>query len=231
MLYVVSHQNRLVRNSLGLLEAEEKLAHKNYTACCPEDIAKKLEGRGYGVSRQIRGRQAFLEARLPGGNLGDYRATAKIAFDHAGKRSVRIAPGALRMACYNQFTSANQIRLHHCGADIKRFNERPWEFLEDLLAPAVEMANRIEALRPVISNNLGRRWIHCLLGGYPKLLGKVLPRFSRYSLENRWIPGPWAVLQAFTDTHSPTLERAVGELVTDHYQELAAGIVPEYQLN
>lgn len=210
-----------------------KNAHKAYKACCPEAIGALLENHGYSVQRRMRGRTAFLEARLTGADYqGEYRGYAKIAFDHNGRRSVRIAPGALRMECYNEFQSGNIERLHHCGEVMKRFLVEPWVFLDEMSWEALRMAKRIESLRHVSRCELDNMWIQVLLADKKTLRRRVEASMNRLYIKKA-VPGPWRTLQAFTDTKSPALVKATSDLLTDNslYGALSMGNVPEYSLS
>lgn len=206
-------------------------AHKAYLVVDPEEVAAKCREAGL-VTRLLKiGREDIprfgLEVRRPSPVDAPYSPTAKALFDHTGRCANAIATGAFRFACANEFTG-EAYRLHHCGADNRRFAEDPVGIFNRVLDLAKALPDRIE-YSDARDADPPWRW---LFQNHPNLALATLraqvgsvndPKHKR----RYGRPGNgWTLLQALSRTRKPGCAKFARYLLTEGYEAWCRGEAP-----
>lgn len=221
-----------------------KRSAKGYRVTSPERIGAQLEAKGFAVERCLSlfshgrfapntGRRASpwkygLEVLFPGATSneadGRYQLRARILLANNGREALKIALGALRLNCTNQFTAC-LMAIRHTDGEVDGFLSDPAAWLWDARGHA-EAAVR----------NLGRlRGLECrpefwaAVEAFPRLVAPLRRERAKYFQEEyRSLPlGPrssfWTLAQALTGTRSPRLVRASMHLLQTEPEALVRG--------
>jgi len=220
------------------------IAAKNYRVTSPTDIAEKLVAKGFTVGRclslfshgRFEGRadrraspwRYGLEVGYPGAplmnderDLSPYASRARILLANDGRTALRIALGALRLACTNQFTSC-VISVRHTNRDIDDFIADPASWLN-------AVRYRADATGPMVARLQGipvPMEYSMALRPFTRLRSTMIRERSRYwhaedpsGLRSESF---WAFSQALTASRSPRLLKASMAILQDG-DLLAAG--------
>jgi hypothetical protein len=244
------HQVRMVLHKDGYpvlqrrADGELHRSAKNYRVTSPFVIANRLEQAGFEVTQcvglwshargaRISDRRASpwrhgLEVAFPAGGLvpvagGDiYRSRARILLANTGRDSLKIALGALRLACTNQFTSC-VLSMRHTDAAIDQFIEDPASVLLGLRDLAETTPLRLEALRGVPVPEA----YYTAVYKFPRVATLVERELIRKYTEGDF----WALAQALTGSRQPRAIRASMALLQPDFlamveEQKGAGLLP-----
>ncbi len=214
-------------------EVQPRPMARNYETTDPRTIADKLVDAGFMVSaaRSLYGsagglynpRRASkwrvgLEVIYPTlpihehsiaeseHNLEGYADRARILLAHDGRTALRIALGAMRSACCNQFTGA-EISIHHTDPATNDFTNDPARVLFDLRHYCGSTVHRIESLHnhpyhPIL--------LHALRTA-PRIQ-KTVHRALLHYPDGATFDTAWSLAQALSETRSPRAIRATRHL-------------------
>jgi hypothetical protein len=236
-----------------------KRSAKNYRITSPEAIGRELEANGFKVERclSLFSHGAFeprherraspwkygLEVAFPADGLstmasmdptGDdsaYRLRARILLANNGREALKIALGALRLNCTNQFTAC-LMSIRHTDAEIDGFLTDPAGWLFDARGHAEAAVKNLHALRGLAAP---RAFLDAV-DTSPRLSRRFKAELWRYHREElrqtgQSLGGPdtfWSLAQALTGTRSPRLVRASMHLLQASPEALSAGACPNY---
>jgi hypothetical protein len=234
MTYILTNENRraIVNRSTGLGQTQVMQADLRYFATDPETLAEKLRASGcFGNvtveevgRRKTRGWRHIVVAREPEwvGTTGrpEYLGNVSVLLDHTGKQADKIRPGAVRLACENQFVGA-PIAMHHCRDEIRDFWLDPIPYLRAAIATGSrQIMNDLESLRGI--------------GAAQDMLEVVTKASSRLGkkLYSATLDSPGAcdfyqILQGCTRSRSPGLSLAATDVLTVGLAQAKQGIVPD----
>jgi len=235
MYHIVEGQRALVnQDGYGIadLTLQGKPASPRYFVTDPYELADKLRGSGcFGEievkelgRKKTRGWRHAVVAHEPAW-VGDtvrpeYIGNVSVFLDHTGKKPDMIRPGAIRVACENQFLG-ELMRFHHCRQEIRDFWIDPIPYLRAAIATGSrQVIADLESLRLVGD---GRELL--------KLVDAATPRLGK-RLYNAYVASPgrgdfYQVLQGCTRSRSPGLSVAATEVLTAGYCQASRGIVPD----
>lgn len=209
-------------------------AAKNFRTTDPREIMEKLEAAGFTVCRAESlfshtthdkgGKSPWrfgIEARFPidtqtiqHGLNTEYVDRVRILLAHNGRQALRIAPGALRLACTNQFTGA-VISINHCNPEIDHFNTDPAAVLFSMRALCGDTVRSIEALHGRPFNQL----LVDAIAEAPRLHKAVVRELDNYREDTESgcmsVYTAWSLVQALTATRSPRAIQAAAFILRD----------------
>lgn len=231
-MYTAFDNRRAVITAEGTVQ-QDKTMSPRYRTVDPQLIGNKLAVAGFHV-HHIPSRSpftSFLEVTYPNGSISDqtgdkFKTVARAIFDHSGRRAVQICPGALRMACENQFYNP-AICIRHDNEEIDHFLDDPAEVLNSLRGYGEFQVKQLDQCRGIGSADT----IHNYLESRPRLQKRFYNSCSRYpdgSLDAKVPFTLWSAFQGLTDTRSPALIKLASEgLQPKNITKLAAGELPE----
>lgn len=218
---------RSVRHIPGV-GTQERPMSKRYLTTDPNVIASKLTEAGFSCTihnpRAMKGRQfwnTIVQARDMTREHFGYVNEASIHCAHDGRHSLAIRPGALRLACYNQFQSA-PIRIQHTDPALQDFLDNPADMVRDAILAGYTMAERVESLHGVGD---GHYALNRLAVAAPRLAVAA----HRYIVQYQEQAGElsfWSVLQAFTAARKPGLLHLSNLALNEGWAETQTGLVP-----
>lgn len=247
MLYTLENGKRVIDAGDGAFEADGRRASASYVPISPDDIAEKLDCRGFYVEklefpryRNRPQRRAVMTVSRPYDiaprvnpdehGCDVYVELASACFDHQGRMTVRLQPGTLRLDCDNEFYAA-PIRIHHCSQQARDFVDNPVPFFESVMKLGRVLPERIESLRGVGADRcFASRMYHWFKSQRPRLANRMVGPLGRYYRDNG--DSAWTFIQAVTDAQnetarpSPDLRRLATNLLTVGYDAFRKGYLP-----
>jgi hypothetical protein len=225
-----------VRTANGVLQRNRqgvvKRAAAAYRVTDPTAIAARLEPDGFTVSRCLSIRSAWrfgLEVTYPYqfGDPTEFRYRARILCGNTGRESLQIAPGALRVACLNQFHS-DVIRIHHTDSAIEEFLLNPGRTLFNLREHCERVVQELDSLRGVA---LPLEYAMAVRAK-PRLWKAFVPALTTYrrgagSFGARTVDG-WQLAQALTEIKRPSTVEAAAVLLRNREALRQGEHVAEY---
>jgi hypothetical protein len=216
---------RYVRGSEFL---DNKSAHKRYLIVDPYDIAAKLERLGATTKVIVLGRKGHrvaVEASMPqlhsdGYPDSEYKSLVSILLTNDGRSAIRIQPGALRLACENQFYAAPH-RIHHCSDLARDFLRDPTGVIQDFFGQSRQITDKLELLE--FAPAAGFHLLRSLQQIKPRLAKAVGKDFHIYRGKHPGKSTTWSFLQALTAGHNRSLGNLATWLLETRYEDLSKG--------
>lgn len=212
-----------------------KRAAKSYVVTDPGPLMDKLQAAGFRVGKMVQFRSSWrfgLEVIFPAADCGPgaaYWHRAKILCGNTGREALQICPGALRLACMNQF-HGDAIRIRHTDPDLVKFLDDPVTPLFDMRSLMQGVADTVESFRGI---RLGTAYGFALTaGGHPRLGVTATNWLRNYRARHGEVGKPWVdawdLVQALTETKKPTAIKAADVLIRNADTVRAGGRVEEY---
>lgn len=215
-------------------DGQIKRASKAYITVDPTALAEKLEAAGFKLGKMAHFRSIWKfgwEVLFPEGDCGPsndpYRTRAKILCVHNGREAFRVFPGAMRVACLNQF-HGEAWSIRHTDAELRRFLEDPAGCLFNMRDAALGVLNTVESFRGI---RLPVEYGLCVTGR-PRLGATVQTWLRQYRLRHGEVGKPWVdawdLCQALTEAKKPTATEAASVLIRNADTVRAGGRVDDY---
>lgn len=234
-MFTIENTLRTVELANGERRAQLKSASPRYTVADPEALGDQLRAAGCDVTtfQKLMTKRnhapnpwlAGLSVQLPlkrmdlvGEGNETYVLTARILLRHDGNGAVRLEPGAMRLACENQFYAPARFSLSHVGREIVDFLDNPMPWVEATAAYGRELVERLGELKNAALD--GRPLLNAIAIAKPRIGAWVFRAAQTYE------PTLWGAMQALTGTHRTGPEKLAALCLADGWGELRLGRVP-----